>query len=429
MGAGIYKFAPSVASSTSSQWVFLSLWAAGGLLSLGGALCYAELASTYPQSGGDVVYLKKAYGGWAGFLFGWAQLTVTRPADIATMTLVFAQFFCVLTKVSPTTTFLDISLLKWIATATILLLTFINMAGIRFEKWTQNLLTVLTISGIIFILILAFFFYQPTPVETTGFKAIETTEFKATFPISVAIIFVLFTYGGWMEIAYVTSDVKEPSKNVLKSILWGLGVVTLLYLLLNSAFLYTLGYTGVATSVSVATDTVAKILPRYAVPFVGGLICLSALSSTNGLIFTGSRISEALGREYRLFQKLHPQKSEQTTKQPTPLLALLLQGIIAIAIVFCFGSALETIIYMSAIVYTFYMATTLSVIMLRYKDPHRFRPYRVTGYPFTPLLFAGVCLFLIYGAINYQPIPTLVACGIVLVGLPFYFWSQLLEKN
>lgn len=415
VGAGVYKVAPQVASSTSSQFMFLGLWIAGGVLSLAGALCYAELATTYPQSGGDIVYLNKAYGRWAGFLFGWAQLVVTRPGDIATMTLVFATFASAMMGKPE-----NALLLKCLATAAVLVLTIINMIGIRQEKWTQNLLTVLKIFGLVFILVLAFFFHP------TSSAPVQNVKFE--FPIRVALIFVLFSYGGWMEIVYVASDVKEPRKNILKSILIGLSAVTLLYLLLNGAFLYTLGHAGVAASKAVPAATVAAIIPRYAAEFIGALICISALGSANGLIFTGSRISEALGREYALFNKLQSTQTEQNEEQPSPFLALLLQAAIAITLIFILGTAVEAIIYMAAIVYTFYMGTTLSVIVLRYKDPQQPRPYKVTGYPFTPLFFAAVCGYMIYGAIDYKPMISLAACGIVLLGLPIYYWSYTIEK-
>ncbi len=431
VGAGVYQFAPDIASSTSSQFVFFGLWIAGGILSLAGALCYAELATTYPQSGGDIVYLNKAYGKWAGFLFGWAQLVITRPGDIAAMTLVFATFasammgepenIMLLKKLAALTGESERALLlKWLATAAVLVLTIINMIGIRQEKWTQNLLTVLKIFGLVFILVLAFFFHPSSPA------VVENVKFE--FSLRVALILVLFTYGGWMEIVYVASDVKEPQKNILKSILLGLSAVTLLYLLLNGAFLYTLGHAGMATSKAVPADTVAAIIPRYAANFIGALICISALGSANGLIFTGSRISEALGREYTLFNKLQSKQTEQNGEQPSPFLALLLQAAIAITLIFILGNAVEAIIFMAAIVYTFYMGTTLSVIVLRYKDPQQPRPYKVTGYPFTPLFFAAVCAYMIYGAIDYKPMISLAACGIVLLGLPIYYWSRTIEK-
>jgi amino acid transporter len=212
--------------------------------------------------------------------------------------------------------------------------------------------------------------------------------------------------------AYVAAEVKNPSRNIVRALFLGTAAVTVLYLLVNGAFLYTLGYAGLATSKAVGVDTVSGVLPNLAGPLIGVLICLSALGAVNGLVFTGARISYAVGADHRLFRLVgqwHPRLG-------TPAAALGLQGVIALVLIVALGSFVDAVLYTAATVYSFYLATTLAVIVLRRKEPQIERPYRVVGYPVTPLVFAAVCLFLIYSAVTYKPWSAACSGLLLLVG-------------
>jgi len=197
--------------------------------------------------------------------------------------------------------------------------------------------------------------------------------------------------------AYVAAEVKNPRRNIVRALALGSAAVTVLYLLVNGAFLHTLGYAGLATSKAVAADSISTIFPKIGGGLIGALVCISALGAVNGLIFTGARISYALGAEHRAFGVLGIWHG----RTGTPVWALIVQGTIAAALIIIFGSFVDTILYTAAAVYTFYLATSLSVIVLRYKQPKAERPYRVTGYPVTTLVFCGVCAFLIYSSVSY----------------------------
>jgi amino acid transporter len=216
--------------------------------------------------------------------------------------------------------------------------------------------------------------------------------------------------------AYVAAEVKHPRKNILRAMLLGAGGVTVLYLLVNGAFLRALGFDGIRSSDAVATDAVDTVLPGMGSVLIGGLICVSALGALNGLVFTGARISYAVGRDHRVFGQL----GRWNSRSGTPVRALVLQGLIASALVLALGSFLNAILYTSAVVYGFYMATTVALLVLRRREPGVDRPYRVTGYPLTPLLFAGVCGFLIYSAVIYKPMIAVVAVLLLGAGVPFY---------
>lgn len=411
IGAGIYQMAPDIAKGAGCWWGVLALWAVGGLLSLFGALGYAELATAYPKEGGDYVYLSRAYGKWAGFLFGWAQLTVVRPGDIAVMAFAFATYARAVWD--PLASHPAYSQRLYAAGATVIL-TAINILGVKEGKWTQNLLTVVKALGLLAIVGVAVLAPQRGAAESS-FDAL---------PMSLALIFVLFTYGGWNEMAYVAAEVKEPRRNIVRALVLGTGAVIFLYLLVNGAFLYTLGYSGLATSEAVAKDAIATTFPRIGGGLICALVCISALGAVNGLIFTGARISYAMGAEHRTF-RLFGRWHERTG---TPAWALLVQGVIAVSLIMVFGSFVDTLLYTAAAVYAFYLGTSLAVIVLRFKEPNVERPYRVTGYPVTTLIFSAVCGLLIYSCVTYawafKRISLFVLLGVFVAGVVVYWLTD-----
>jgi len=435
IGAGIYKTAPDVAKGAACWWGVLVIWVAGGLLSLCGALGYAELASAYPREGGDYVYLSRAYGRWAGFLFGWMQLAVVRPCDIAAMAFAFATYARMLYDPLPNVLvpygklpFLGASAeatvpcsLLLYAGLPVVVLTAINVLGVREGKWTQNVLTTVKALGLLAIVGVAVLGPRTPPAPEPG----------GGFPLSVALILVLFTFGGWNEMAYVAAEVQNPRRNIVRALVLGTVAVTLLYLLVNGAFLWTLGYDGTATSKAVATDTVSALFPTLGGRAISALVCISALGAINGLIFTGARISYAVGAEHRAFRALgrwHPRTG-------TPVHALVVQGLLALCLIVALGSFVDTIIYAAPAVYAFYLATTLSVIVLRFREPGVDRPFRVPGYPLVPLVFCGVCGLLIYKSVEYAVTPVPFGLGkpwivavpfvVLSLGLPIYWLSRL----
>lgn len=412
IGVGIYQTAPGVAGGVGCWWGVLAIWAVGGVLSLCGAIGYAELATAYPREGGDYVYLNRAYGRWAGFLFGWIQLTVVRPGDIVVMAFAFATYARTIYDPLAGTSF-PYSLQVY-AMLSVAVLTVVNILGVQEGKWTQNLLTTAKVLGLLAIVGVALI----APHDAQGEETFDP------MPMSVAMILVLFTFGGWNEMAYVAAEVKDARRNIVRALVLGTVAVTVLYLLANCAFLYTLGYTGLAASEAVAEETVSTMFPHIGGRLISALICISALGAVNGLIFTGARISYAVGTENRLFRKLgqwHPRTG-------TPVWALLVQGVIAMVLIVVLGSFLEAVLYTAPAVYTFYLATSLAVIVLRRKEPGVERPYKVTGYPFTTLLFCAVCGYLIYSAVTYafeNHVDMVWILSVVIpLGLPVYWISR-----
>jgi basic amino acid/polyamine antiporter, APA family len=415
VGAGIYKVSPDVAKGASNlpAWLgslsgtpaFFLLWLVGGLLSLCGALGYAELASAYPQEGGDYVYLNRAFGRWAGFLFGWVQLAIVRPGDIAAMAFVFATYAAQIY-----TPFGHAE--QVYACLAVVALTFLHILGVRQGKWTQNILTVVKVLGLAAIVGVALL--APAPAAAAPAAGGWSPS------VALALIFVLFTFGGWNEMAYVAAEVVNPARNILRALLLGTAGVTVLYLVVNGAYLLALGYSGLAGSTAVATDVLATAFPKAAVSLVSALICISALGAVNGLIFTGARISYAVGADHRVFRPL----GQWNGTTGTPIRALALQGAIALGAVIGLASFKDTVLYTAAPVYLFYLATNLAVMVLRLREPNTVRPYRVWGYPITPIIFCLACGYFIYSAVMYRPWVALAALGLLLLGLPIYLFSR-----
>jgi len=414
IGAGIYEVTPTVASCMGGGKGILAIWLAGGLLALTGALCYAELATAYPQEGGDYVYQSRAYGSWAGYLFGWSQLVIIRPGDIALMAFVFARY--AMTLYAPYKNMLPVY-----AAIAVAVLTAINILGVKQGKWTQNLLTVIKSFGILAIIVAGLFApgRNPMPAETA----------KITFGgLELALILVLFTFGGWNEMAYVAAEVKEPRRNIVRSLVIGTILVTGLYIMINGSFLHALGQEKMISSQAIAVDTLETVAPGIAARMISIIICISALGAVNGLIFTGSRISYAMGAEHRSFRGL----GNWSPRFGTPVWALIVQGCLSLIILLLAGSFIDTILYTAPVVWLFFLATGISVFVLRHKEPKTERPYKISWFPLPAIIFCAACIFMVYSSVTYalamKPIGLITVVCVLISGVFVYWFTDVRGK-
>jgi amino acid transporter len=409
IGVGIYESPPRVAANVPGPTALLAVWALGGLLALIGALCYAELATAYPRSGGDYVYLTRAYGSWIGFLYGWAELLVIRTGSIAAMAFVFSDY---LTRMAP----LGVRSPVLYAAILVGLLSLVNVLGVREGKWTQNALTVSKVLGLSTIAVIGvaspFEGGPPAPVFS-----------GSSGSVALAMIFVLWTYGGWNENAYVAGEVKEPQPNIPRSLLLGTGVVTLLYLGINWVFLYGLGFDKLRSSQAAAADLLMAPFGSAGEKLMVILVAVSAMGAVNGQIFTGARIGYALGRDHSVLSRL----GAWNQRFGTPVWALVAQGLVTLALIVTFGSrdGFETLVkYTAAVFWFFFLLTGVSLFILRRKDREHPRPYLVVGYPFIPLVFCVSSAYMFYGSLSYAPLESLWGGAIVLSALPLYWLSS-----
>lgn len=403
VGVGIFRTPSLVAEHAGSMSVALLAWLVGGLVSLLGALCYAELASAYPNTGGDYHYLTRAFGRKLGFLFAWARLSVVQTGAIALLAFVLGDYANEILQLGPWGSPLCAGVIVVVLTAT-------NILGVRQGATTQNVLTALEVTGFLLI-VLAGLAAQPAAAAVSMSGAAAS---PGTF--GLVMVFVLLTYGGWNEAAYLSGEVRDPGRTMVRALVWSLGLVTALYLLINWTFLATLGVAGVAGSKAVAADVVQVAFGPQGARLTGGLVVVAALTSINAAIFTGARSSYAVGRDFGALGFLgrwHP-----ITR--TPVNALLTQGVTALALVGLGGltrSGFETMVeYTAPVFWLFLFLTGVALFVLRRRDPARPRPFRVPFYPLTPLAFCVTSGYLVYSSLAYTGIGALVGVAVLAAG-------------
>lgn len=393
VGAGIYETSPQIAGLVGGPGSLVLVWAVGGMIALVGAMSYAELATTYPSDGGDYVYLTRAFGRQVGFLFAWAEYWIIRPGNVGMMAFVFARFAHDLAPLRPTSAANRFDYVVY-AGGAIIILTALNLLGVRAGKTTQNLLTIAKVVGLLIIFILGVFFGSGG--ETIAAPSVDagSTNFQ------LALIFVLFTYGGWNEMSYVAAEVRNPERNISRALILGTLVVTITYVAVNLAFLRALGLQGTAESQAVAADVLRLQFGPSAGRIMSSLVCVSCLGAINGLLFTGSRVFYAAGKDHRVIHWL----GRWSRKFDSPIQALLLQLAVTLALIGAFGSedGFQQLLRFTTPVYWFFASgVAVSLFVLRWRDPKVDRPHRVIGYPLTPLLFLASCLFMFYSSADY----------------------------
>jgi len=411
VGVGIFRTASSIAGTLPSAPLILGLWAVGGLLSLCGALSYAELTAMFPSTGGDYVYIREIYGRFLGFLFGWTKLFIERTGTIAILGFVFAEY---LRRVMP----FGEPLLRPVAAGAVLLLTAVNVLGLRWGTLVQNVFTVLKVVALGTLILAGLRAFANGHTVTADWTVLPLT-LGLVQSLGVALVFVLWTYGGWTEAAYVAEEVRQPTRNVPRAIIGGVLLTTALYLLVNWSYLLFVPVDRLPKTPLVAAAVMQESLGESGAVFISWMIACSAFGALNGYILTGGRILYALGKDHRLFSHLgtvHP-----TLR--TPVLALWANAAIAIGLVFT--KTFEQIMTYSTVVITvFFILSVLGVIILRRRAPNHPRPYRAWGYPLTPLLFCLTMAGFILDVCSKQPGEAAFGFVLLAIGLPLYWWSE-----
>ena len=416
VGVGIFRTASSIAGQLQSPALILALWLVGGALSLCGALCYAELAAMFPATGGDYVYITEVYGRSCGFLFGWTKLFIERTGTIAILGFVFAEYF---RRILP----YDEPTQRAVAATAIVLLTAVNVVGIRWGIYVQNVFTALKIIALV-CLIAAGAWALASGRSALADWSMPQVDLPVLQSLGVALVFVLWTYGGWTEAAYVAEEVKRPTRNVPKAIIGGVLFTTLLYLLVNWSYLLFIPVAQLPKTPLVASSVMQTALGDAGSTFISWMIACSAFGALNGYILTGGRILYALGKDHPLFGYLgtvHPGFH-------TPTLALWANAAIAIGLVFT--KTFEQIMTYSTVVITiFFILAVFGVIVLRRTKPRFPRPYRTWGYPFTPILFCLTMIGFIIDVCMKNPGESAFGFVLLATGVPLYQWSRLAKRR
>ena len=403
VGAGIFSFPSLVASNTSNSATFILVWLLGGIISLIGALCYAELASTFPSAGGDYHFLKRAFGIKLAFLFAWARITVIQTGSVAILAFIFGDYVTQLYNIGPLSPVIYAALV-------IAVLTAINILGLQFGAGVQNLLTTLEIAGVATIIIAGLFF-----APAAAAAAPVTASGPGVTSLGLAMVFVLLTFGGWNEAAYISSEMRRGKRQIAVALILGIAVITTLYVLVNLSYINVLGLGGVAASSAVAADVMRLTFGEGAAWAIGLMIAIAALTSANATIFTGARTSYALGLDFRTFGIL----GRWNGRAQSPTNAFIIQGAIALALVglsILTREGIKSIIdYTAPVFWFFFLMVGLSLFVLRRKEPDVERPFRVPLYPVTPLIFCATSLYLLYSSLSYTGYGSFV--GVAVLGL------------
>lgn len=410
VGAGIFRTPSLVAGNTESSSIFLLSWVLGGLVSLVGALCYAELTTTFPHTGGDYHFLKKAFGRKISFLFAWARMSVIQTGSIALLAFIFGDYLNQIYS-------LGLFSSEIYAAMIIILLTGINILGVHFGSGAQKLLTTIEVLGILMIIIVGFVFaptHSPEPVTP-----LTTTEHNTS--LGLAMVFVLLTFGGWNEAAYISAEIRSGRKKMVTALISGIIIITAVYLLINLAYVNVLGITGMAQSEAVAADLMRATFGEGGVILIVILVAVAAMTSANATIFTGARSNYALGRDFKFFSIL----GKWNSKPSGPINAFLVQGIISLLLVglgFISRNGFETIVeYTAPVFWFFFLLVGISLFIMRKKEPKTERPFRVPLYPITPIIFCFTSAYLLYSSIVYTGWGAMVGIGVLLLGVILFF--------
>ncbi|THF60652.1 APC family permease [Pseudothauera rhizosphaerae] len=409
VGIGIFKTPPLVAASVGSEAAFIGAWLAGGAITLAGALVYAELAAAYPGTGGEYHFLVRAFGQSTGFLFAWARISVIQTGAIAAVAFVFGDYAQQIHGLGHRGAAIYAAL-------ALVLLTLLNLAGTFHGKRVQTLFTAITLLAVLAVALAGL-------VGSAGAAAPEQAAADSPAVGSgapgLALVFILLTYGGWNEAAYLSAEVRDLRRDMVRILVFGTLAVTGVYVLVNLAFLQALGLQALRTSEAVGADVMRHALGAEAALALSAVICCAALSTLNGTIFTGARIYHALGQDMPPLRAL----GLWNGRGNNPRVAILVQSAVALVLI-GFGAVMQDgframVEYTAPVFWFFLLLVGIAYFVLRRRDAGRERPFRAPWYPLKPALFCAACAWLLYSSLVYTGLGALVGVAVLLLGVPF----------
>ncbi len=423
IGSGIFLVPKTMVNNVGSpEWVFF-VWIFGGILSLAGALTYAELAAALPEAGGEYVYLREAYGPLFAFIYGWTQMWVAKSGSIATLATAFfyylANFWPELEKVvwvvglpvGPGGGPLEIRRGQLLAMVVILILAAINYFGARFGGGVQVTMTIVKVALIAAVIVIGLL----SPHAAVANFSTSTAAAGGVAGFFAALVAALWAYDGWNNVAMVSSEIEDPRRNLPRALILGTAAVVVIYLLANLAYFYVLSAGEVARTDRVAAEMMRKVMGEGGAAAVSVAAMISIFAALNGSILTGARVPFAMAKDglfFRSIGQVHP-------RYFTPANSIVAMSVWAALLVLSgrYEDLFNYVIFSSWILYG--MATA-SVIVLRRKRPDLPRPYKALGYPVVPVLFVLVAAALLFSTMQSRPRESLLGIGIILAGLPFY---------
>ena len=407
IGGGIFLVPNLVARSLPSAPMILGVWVLAGAVSLVGALACAELGAAFPSTGGQYVFLREAYGPFAAFLCGWSSFTVTRGAQSAWAAVVFSMYASYLVPMGPVAS-------KILSLTVLAIFTWVNYRGAKLGAIIMNSFTLAKVAGVLIIVVAAFAFGHRAPAAAAAVPASSISSF------GVALIACLLAYDGWVQLSFVAGEIRDPRRNVVRALAIGTLGVTAIYLLANLAYLHVLTVPEIAASEHVGADAAGRVMGAAGGTVVSVIILLSILGTLNGCCLTIPRVYFAQagdGLFFHQFARVHP-------RYGTPSFAIVAQSVWA-AVLLVTGSYETLIDYALFGIWAFYALMVAGVMVLRHTRADLPRPYRMWGYPVTPVLFLAITLWFLGNMLATRPAPAFAGLGLTLTGVPAYLiWRR-----
>ena len=425
IGSGLFLTSNDVASATRTPLFFMLAWIAGAAVSLLACYSIAELGSMYPEAGGMYVYLREAYGDFSAFLYGWMIFSVNVTGSIAAIAAGFAAYAgAIIRPLNAARPLLSIG--HWtlnmghvVAIIAILFLTWINVIGLRPAVILQNIATWAKFIAIGGFLVLGFAFGHGHWGNLTAAIPGPVNPRVLMSGFGVALIAVFWVYDGWVYITWVAGEVKQPERNVSRSLLYGIGLVAAIVILVNILYLYAMPMATMAQQPTVGESAAKSLFFPAAGQWLSALVAIACFGAAASCILSGARVYYAMAADGVFFQKL----AEVHPRWRTPAFSLIVQGIWSCALVLS-GRYDQLFTYVMFVGVLSYGAAAFAVILLRRRRPDLPRPYRCPGYPWVPLAYCLICGAWALNALWSKPLESLAGVGIVIVGAPAYLYWQ-----
>ncbi len=413
IGGGIFLVPNLVARSLPSAPMTMTVWVVAGAVSLIGALACAELGAAFPATGGQYVFLREAYGPAAAFLCGWSLFTVARTAQAAWLAVVFSIYLGYFVPLGHLLSML-------VSLAVLAIFTWVNYRGVKFGTMVQNSFTFAKVVGLLIIIAAALLLGGHAASSAAHNLSAQGSTSISVSNFGVALIACLLGYDGWVQLTFVAGEIRNPKRNVMRALIVGTLVVAGIYLLANLAYLRVLSIPEIAASAHVGADATERVLGPIGGSVVSLIIIISVLGTLNGCFLTSPRVyfaQAADGLFFRKFADVHPIYG-------TPGFAIVAQAVWS-AVLLVSGSYESLIDYSLFGIWLFYGLMIAAVIVLRRNRPDLTRPYRMWGYPITPIVFLLVTLWFLINMLITRPQASFSSLGLILTGVPAYLlWRR-----
>lgn len=407
IGTGVFTSLGFQVPGIPSGFSLLMLWVIGGVVALCGALSYAELSAAFPRSGGEYNFLSRVYNPAVGFLAGWVSATFGFAAPVAIAAIAFGDYFQGLVPGAPKI-YLGLALI-WITSG-------ILISGLKQSSVFQDVMTWLKIALIVVLIAAGFAVGGNTTISFAPTS--QDLGYIVSTPFAISLVYVMYAYSGWNAATYISGEIKDPQRNVPRSLIIATLIVTGLYVALNAAFLYTTPVEKLAGQVNVGLIAGTQIFGASGGKIVGALICLGLVSAVSAMMWIGPRVTMVMGEDVPLLRWF-----AHKTQSGVPARALMVQTIVATVLLFT-GTFEKVVLFIQFSFTLCSFLAVLGVVVLRFTQPDLPRPYKTWGYPLTPIIFLCIMLWMLVFQLMDKPFESLSGLGMMLAGLLVYWYGM-----